>query len=157
MYSREQAAQIRKSFWIRFGQYMKPVPAADGGKVNWLNYKTGYKGFNFRMDVDKNEAFIGIVMTHKDADLRTLFYEQLLEMRSVLHSLLEEEWIWEEKAINDNYQEISRAYTLLPGVSIFKEEDWPAIISFLKNRVVALDEFWSLGKYHFEPLKFWAY
>ncbi|WP_367389551.1 DUF4268 domain-containing protein [Lewinella sp. LCG006] len=154
MYSREQATQIRKSFWTTFGQYMRPIPSADGLKVNWINYKTGFKGLNFSLDVDKEKAYIGIVLNQKDPDLRSLFYEQLLELKGLLHTHMGEEWSWEEVATNAQYQEISQVYTLLPGVSLFHQEDWPAIISFFKTRLIALDEFWSMGKFHFEPLKF---
>jgi hypothetical protein len=31
-------------------------------------------------------------------------------------------------------------------VNIFHEADWPAIISFLKPRIMALDEFWEIAK-----------
>jgi len=31
----------------------------------------------------------------------------------------------------------------LPDVNIFKQEDWPKLISFFKPRIIALDEFWS--------------
>ena len=132
---------------------MRPVLSADGLRVNWINYKTGYKGLTFKMDVGKREAYIGIQLTQKDEDLRELFYEQLLELRSVLHATLEEEWTWEQYATNANHQPISQVYTTLPDVNIFRESDWPQIISFLKPRLIALDEFWSMAKYHFEPLK----
>jgi hypothetical protein len=153
MYSREEASQIRKAFWTAFGQYMRPIPSADGLKVNWVNYKTGFKGLSFSLNVDKKNAYLGIVLNQKDPDLRSLFYEQLLELKSVLHAQLGEEWIWEETATNAQHQEISQVYTLLPTVSIFRQEDWPSIIAFFKPRLIALDEFWSMGKYHFEPLR----
>jgi hypothetical protein len=152
MYSREEASQLRKAFWTSFGQYMGPIPSADGLKINWINYKTGFKGLSFLLEVDKEKAYIGIVLHQKDPDLRALFYEQLLELKGVLQAQLEEEWIWEEVATNAQHQEISLVYTLLPEVNLFRQEDWPAIISFLKPRLIALDEFWSMGKYHFEPL-----
>jgi len=38
----------------------------------------------------------------------------------------------------------------LPAVNILKENDWPAIISFLKPRIIALDKFWILVKDSFD-------
>jgi hypothetical protein len=35
-------------------------------------------------------------------------------------------------------------------VSILQKNDWPALISFFKTRIIALDEFWSSVKYDFE-------
>lgn len=154
MFSKEEASQIRRKFWTNFGQYMRPVRSAEGLRVNWINYKTGYKGLNFKMEVDKKRAWIGIQLSQKDADLRDLFYEQLLELRSFLHGTLGEEWVWEQETANSLGQPIALVSTTLEGVNIFRESDWPAIISFLKPRLVALDEFWSMAKDHFEPLKF---
>lgn len=153
VFSREEASQLRRNFWTTFGQYMKPIRSAEGLRVNWINYKTGYKGLNFKMDVDKRQAYIGIQLTQKDPDLRDLFYEQLEELRGILHACMEEEWTWEQDASNDLHQPISQVYTSLDGVNIFRESDWPQIISFLKPRLIALDEFWSMAKDHFEPLK----
>lgn len=153
MFSREEASQLRRNFWTTFGQYMKPIRSAEGLRVNWINYKTGYKGLNFKMDVDKRQAYIGIQLTQKDPDLRDLFYEQLEELRGILHASMEEEWTWEQDATNDLHQPISQVYTSLDGVNIFRESDWPQIISFLKPRLISLDEFWSMAKDHFEPLK----
>lgn len=53
MYTREQISQLRQEFWTTFGQYMSPVLSAEGGKINWLNYKTGIKHLHFKMDADK--------------------------------------------------------------------------------------------------------
>ena len=152
MYSKEEVTQLRKAFWTTLGQYLRPIPGSEGEKVNWINYRTGFKGLNFRMDANKKEAFIGIVLNQSDADLRTLFYEQLLELRSVLHAELGEEWIWEQEACNAQGQPISQVYQMLPAVSIFQKSDWPQLISFFKPRIIALDEFWSTAKYHFDPL-----
>ncbi|MCO6491892.1 MAG: DUF4268 domain-containing protein [Phaeodactylibacter sp.] len=152
MYTREQASRARQAFWTAFGQYMAPLPGSEGLKVNWANYKTGYRGLYFRMHADNRQAFIGIVMEQKDPDLRALFYEQFEELKPVLHSCLDDEWIWEPEAFDEHGQPQSKIYTTLSPVSIFRREDWPLLISFFKPRIMALDEFWSVGKYHFEPL-----
>jgi hypothetical protein len=31
----------------------------------------------------------------------------------------------------------------LDAVNIYQKEDWPIVISFLKERIVGLDAFWS--------------
>lgn len=153
MYTKEQAANLRQAFWTAFGQYMAPIPSADGLKINWVNYKTGYKDVYFRMDADNRSAFIGIVLTHKDDGIQELYYEQFVELRSILESFLPEAWIWAPRDFDDYGRAISRIYTTLDEVSIFRREDWPALISFFKPRLIALDEFWSVAQYSFEPLR----
>jgi len=66
MYSREEAAQIKRDFWTRFGQYMRPVPGASGDTINWLNYKTGIRHLFFRLDAGRQQASIGIEIRHPD-------------------------------------------------------------------------------------------
>ncbi len=43
MFSKQEASQLRKDFWTAFGLYMRPIPSAEGDKINWINYKTGEK------------------------------------------------------------------------------------------------------------------
>src|SRR5690606_36969755 len=101
-------------------------------KVNWLNYKTGYKGLYFRMDADQKKVSISVEMDHNDPDLRQLFFEQFLELKSVLHSTLEEEWEWQPDTVNELGQNISRIGKSISGVNIFDENTWPQMIGFLK-------------------------
>lgn len=153
MYSREEASQLRQAFWTAFGQYLMPHLSSEGLKVNWVNYKTGLKHVFFKMDAGKRKASIGITLTHPDPGIQELFYEQFLELKSLLKGYLNEEWDWVLHTTDENGRTISRIYTELPGVSIFNRSDWPAIISFFKPRILALDEFWNDTKDSFDSLK----
>ena len=95
MYSKAEVARLRQAFWTALGQYMAPVPSAEGETTNWINYKTGVKHVYFRMQADKRQASIGIELTHPDAGIRELFWEQFLELRTLLHETLGEDWTWE--------------------------------------------------------------
>jgi hypothetical protein len=82
MYSKQEAAQLRQEFWTAFGQYMSPVLSAEGEKVNWVNYKTGEKDIRFRMSADNKTAEIAIELTHKDAGIQQLYFDQFVELKS---------------------------------------------------------------------------
>jgi len=153
LYTREQASKLKQRFWTTFGQYMAVIPSADGLKINWINYKTGFRHLFFKMDVDKRQAWIGIELSHPDPDIQQLYFEQFLELKSVLHDQLGEEWEWNLHLSDEDHKISSNIMTRLPHVSIFNQEDWPALISFYKPRIIALDEFWSTAKYVFEPLR----
>jgi len=153
MYSREEASQMRQAFWTAFGQYLMPHLSSEGLKVNWVNYKTGLKYVYFKMDAGKRNASIGITLTHPDPGIQELFYEQFLEFKNLLKGYLNEEWDWVLHTTDENGKTISRIYTELQGVSIFNKNDWPAIISFFKPRILALDEFWNDTKASFDILK----
>ncbi|HEX8427739.1 DUF4268 domain-containing protein [Hymenobacter sp.] len=153
MYSKTEVSQIRQAFWTTFGQYMAPVPSAEGGPTNWINYKTGLKHVYFRLHADGRRASTAIELTHPDAGIRELFFEQFRELQPMLHETLGESWQWEPETEDANGQPISRIYQELQPVNLFNRDDWPKLISFFKPRLVALDEFWSTAQYTFDELR----
>lgn len=151
MYSKQQASQLKQTFWTSLGQYMAPIASAEGEKINWINYKTGIKDVYFKMQADANQASIGIVLLHHDTSLQQLFFSQFVAVKKILEVALQEEWMWALHEKNEGTVR-SRIFTELQGVSIFNKEHWPSLISFFKPRLIALDEFWSSAKYSFEGL-----
>jgi len=108
MYTRQQASQLRQSFWTTFGQYMSPILSAEGLRTNWINYKTGEPHLTFKMDATDKCATIAIVLAHPDLDIQQLY---------------------------------------------LLKEDWPQLIAFFKQRIIALDSFWDIAKLAFESLR----
>ena len=153
MYSKQEAARLKQDFWTAFGQYMSPVLSAEGEKVNWINYKTGEKNIAFRMTADNRTASIAIELSHKDREIQQLYFEQFRELKKFMEAATGEEWQWQLHSTGEWGQTVSRIGTYLEGVSIFKKQDWPQLISFFKQRMMALDEFWSTVKYSFESLR----
>ncbi|WP_431198938.1 DUF4268 domain-containing protein [Mucilaginibacter sp. P25] len=141
LYSKEQATQLKQAFWTAFGQYLKPQLSADGLRTNWVNYKTGIKYLYFKMEADKKSAFIAIEMNHPDADIQQLMFDQFVELKNVLSSQLEEEWDWDLHTTDEYGKTVSRVIKTLPHVSVFKQEDWPALISFLNPASLRLMSF----------------
>jgi hypothetical protein len=150
MYSRQETAHIKQSFWTSFGQYMKPVPFSGGEKNSWVNYKTGIQHIYFRMAAEKDHASVAIELAHPSPGIRGQQYEQFEQLKTLLQTLSGEEWVWEKTAQDLNGSSISRIYRKLENVNILKEADWPRIISFLKPGIIGLDAFWEEAKYGFE-------
>ncbi len=146
MYSKQQASQVRQDFYTSFGLYMAPVISADGSPQNWLNYKTGIRAVFIRMDTPNRGASIGLVLTHADRAERLAMFQKFEALRTVFSELVGADWAWEADTTNATGQPISRIYTTLTGVSVLNKADWPALISFFKPALVALDEFWQLAK-----------
>jgi hypothetical protein len=150
MYSRAETSKIRTDFWITFGQYMKPVPNAQGRRINWPKYRTGVKDIYFRMRAEREFASIGIELGHADEEMQELFFDQFAQLKKILVASVGEEWDWKLHAKNEHGQTISKIEKVLPGVNVMDQSDWPKIISFLKPRIIALDEFWDNVKPGFE-------
>jgi hypothetical protein len=152
MFSRVEASRIKAEFWTAFGKYMTPVPSAEGMKINWINYHTGLKDVYFRMDAGQKSAAISISIEHRDPGIQELYFEQFLELRGLLHEALQEEWQW-RLHVQDTDKVISKIFKEISDVSIFDRDHWPALISFFKPRIIAMDSFWCDAKYSFDNLK----
>ena len=152
MFTQQEAAQLRQQFWTSFGQYMAPILSAEGVKINWINYKTGIKDVYFKMQADNASAVVSIVMGHADIARQTVVFDQFMQIKKQLQEAVQEEWEWVLQVTDENNKITSRIFTSLDGISIFKKQDWPAIISFFKPRMIALDLFWTEVKFVFENL-----
>lgn len=153
MYSRAEASRIRQAFWTAFGKYLSPYLSSEGSKISWVNYHTGFRHVYFRMDAGTKKASITIELTHPDAEIQKMFFDKFKYYKNILDISLGEEWAWELHTRDEHGKTISRIYKELEAVNVFKQEDWPKIISFLKPRIIALDEFWNTVKEGFEELR----
>lgn len=153
MYQRAETSQTRQAFWTAFGQYMAPMRSAEGEKITWLNYKTSEKHIHFKMHAGTKSASIGIELTHADAGLRQLYFEQFEQYKTVLENYVTEPWTWKAQASDENSRSISAIFKECRDVNIMNRNDWPALITFFKPRIIALDAFWCDVKYAFEALR----
>lgn len=146
MYSKDEVAKLKQEFWTTFGQYMALETSSEGLRVNWINYKTGIKHLYFKMEADGKKVRIAIEISHPDSSIQQLLFEQFEEFKTILTGYLEEDWSWELHTTDDYGKVVTRIATVAYGISIFKKQDWPTIISFLKPRLLALDSFWNDAK-----------
>jgi hypothetical protein len=153
MLNRTDSSRLREEFWTTFGKYMNPVPSVEGAKINWVNYRTGFKDVRFRMDADNRSAIIAISLEHTDEGVRELYFQQFKELKTMLLTTLQEEWQWQPTLFVSEQKVYSRIYKELAGFSVFKKEHWPELISFFKPRIILLDQFWENAKYSFEALR----
>lgn len=102
------------------------------------------------MNADQRTARIAIEMAHPDLGMQELLYEQFVAYKNILQDSLGEEWEWSLHSKDEYGRTISSISKQVDHVNIFKQEDWPKLISFFKPRIMALDEFWSDVKYGFD-------
>jgi len=153
MYTRDEASRIKQEFWTAFGRYMNPILSAEGMKINWINYHTALKHVHFRMDAGVKSASIFISIEHNDSGIRELYFEQFIQLKSIFHASLGEEWEWQPGFVLEGDRTVARISKTLSGVSVLNKDQWPELISFFKPRIIALDSFWEDAKYTFDGLK----
>lgn len=98
------------------------------------------------MEADKESAYIAIEISHPDPAIQKRLFDQFKLLRGMLEAETGETWEWSERETTYTGKVISRIYKKQDGLNIFQEEKWPAIISFLKPRIMALDAFWLNAK-----------
>lgn len=151
MYTKEEISKLKQAFWTAFGKYMQPVLSADGMPVNWLNYKTGINGISFKMNAERDHAVIMIQLHNNNKGIRLSQYQQFTQLKNMLEEALgEDDWIWRENETDWFGKETSSISMLIEDVNVLDQRSWPAIISFFKPRIMALDEFWSMAKDAFQ-------
>ncbi len=153
MYSKQHVSQMRQEFWTTFGQYMSPVASSEGEKINWVNYKTGQKHVYFIMEADQQFASVGIEITHPALDEQKLYFDHFKKLKPILEATVGEKWDWVLHAADETGKVKSRIFYEIADKNIFDRTDWPALISFFKPRLIALDEFWNNVKYGFEAME----
>jgi hypothetical protein len=135
--------RVAEEFWTTFGKYMALVPSASGHKVNWINYKTGVKHIQFKIEIDDKKAALSIEINHTDPDIRMRVFQQLLNDRALLESETDNVWQWHSIVEVDGGRPVSRIFQERAGFNVYLKSDWPAIISFLKPLLLGLDRFWA--------------
>lgn len=150
MYTNAEASAIRQKFWTSFGMYMSPVPSATAEKVNWINYKTGIKGISFKMNADKEQASVAVEIFLKDTMLQHQYFDIFNSFAPQFECIAGKDWIFERSFFVEHKPDVSIISVELKSVNIFKQTDWPTIISFLKQYITGLDAFWAEYKPAFE-------
>lgn len=153
MYTKQEISRQKQAFWTAFGKYMKPILSADGEVTSWSNYKTRMPGISFKLDADHKTASVMVEISATDAALQQRLYQHLQGQRTLLEEALGGEgWHWQPRAMDEYGRPVSRVRRELQHVSVMRTEDWPAIISFFKPRIIGLDEYWSMARFSFQAL-----
>ena len=81
MFSKEEAAQLRKLFWTSFG---KSFPK------KWLLYNTKIKGFAFKFMADRKKAMVCLDIEHPEEIANELLFDQMLSLKTLLENEMPE-------------------------------------------------------------------
>ncbi len=143
---------MRQEFWRVFGQYMSPIASSEGERINWVNYKTGEKNILIRTKAEGKKAEVAMELSHPDPLIQQIYFEHFEKLRTIFEDTAGGDWNWLQH-IQEEDRTVSKISVTLEGASIMRKEDWPALISFFKPRLIALDEFWNLVKHTLEQFR----
>ena len=131
MFSKQEAQELKKEFWIAFG---KSFPR------KWLLYDTKIKDFSFKFNADQKKAEVSLDIQMKDELFRNAYYEKIWSLENMLReeigNLQKEEFYTLE-----NGKVISRFWITKENVSIFNKNTWQEIFEFFVEKMEIFERF----------------
>ena len=115
MFSKDEAARLRKEFWTSFG---KSFPR------KWLLYNTKIKGFSFKFVADRKKAFVCLDIEHPEEIANELLYDQMISLKSLLETEIPEV-IFNAEYELESGKKIHRIYVPFQGkFSVYNKNNW---------------------------------
>ena len=132
MFSKEEAAQLRKEFWTSFG---KSFPR------KWLLYNTKIKGVSFKFFADNKNAAVCLDVEHPDEIFNELLYEQLVSLKGILEQDLPEV-LFDKAYILESGKIIHRIYIPFDQkFSIHNKNTWKNCFEFFVEKMSLFEIF----------------
>lgn len=132
MFSKEEAAQIKKDFWTVF---------ADASPRKWLLYDTKIKDVSFKFYIDNKKAQVMLDIEPKDEEKRKIYYEKVESLKTILLEEYVPEAIFERNFYLENGKVISRIWVELTGISLYNKATWETIFDFFIEQMNAFELF----------------
>lgn len=139
MYTREEARQLRKSFWITFAKRCEIVPELQHRKKKWILYDTKISGLDLKFDIDRFEASVMIEVNAKSEDRRLQIFELLEKYKVILEEGFGNGLEWELCYTRESGEEVCRIYVMNDGVDIHRQSQWPDIYNFFIDNMLILE------------------
>ena len=132
MYSKEEALQIKKNFWIQF---------AEAHPRKWLLYNTKIKDFSFKFYIDNKKAEVSLDIEAKDLEKRKIYFEKIVSLKSILTEDFLPEIQIDDQYRLENGKQIVRFWVEQQGVSVNNPKTWPTVFDFFYEKMDAFERF----------------
>ena len=144
MFSKEEALQIKKDFWIAFAtEYPR----------KWLLYNTKIKDVTFKFYVDNKKAQVVLDIEPKDEEKRKIYYEKIESLKNILKEDYLENAIFERNFYLENGKIISRVWVEITGISINNKNTWNTIFDFFNKKMSAFELFFYENEDYIKDLE----
>ena len=144
MFSKEEALQIKKDFWIAF--------AADYPR-KWLLYNTKIKDVTFKFYVDNKKAQVLLDIEPKDEEKRKIYYEKVESLKTILLEDYLDDVIFERNFYLETGKVISRVWVEKTGISINNKNTWPEVFEFFAEKMDAFERFFYENEDYIKDLE----
>jgi len=144
MFSKEEALQIKKDFWIAF---------AEEYPRKWLLYNTKLKDVTFKFYVDNKKAQVLLDIEPKDEEKRKIYYEKVESLKTILLEDYLDDVIFERNFYLETGKVISRVWVEKTGISINNKNTWLEIFDFFAEKMDAFERFFYENEDYIKDLE----
>ena len=132
MFTKEEAAQLRKLFWTSFG---KSFPR------KWLLYNTKIKGFAFKFVADRKKEMVCLDIEHSEEIANELLFDQMLSLKTLLENEIPEV-IFDNSYELESGKQIHRIYVPFEQkFSIYNKNTWRDCYEFFVDEMSKFELF----------------
>lgn len=131
MFSKQEAQELKKEFWIAFG---KSFPR------KWLLYDTKIKDFSFKFSADQKKAEVSLDIEMKDEFFRNAYYGKIWSLENILQDEIGD-FQKNEFYTLENGKVISRIWITKENVSIYNKNTWQGIFEFFVEKMETFERF----------------
>lgn len=139
MYSKDEAKQLSKEFWIVFARRCEIVPELRHKKKKWVLYDTGLSGIDLKFEVTRNEAVVMVEINSRLENRRLEIFETMQKYRALLEEGFAKPLTWDFCYQRESGQEVCRIYTSLPDADFHRQNQWPDIFNFMIDNMLILE------------------
>ncbi|MDO5636825.1 MAG: DUF4268 domain-containing protein [Myroides sp.] len=133
MFSKEEALQIKKDFWIGF---------AEAYPRKWILHHTKIKDVSFKFYVDNKTAQVALEIEPKDEEKRKIYFEKMESLKSILIDEYLKEVIFERNYYLPNGKLISRVWVEIDKkISVNNKATWQDIYDFFAENMTQFELF----------------
>jgi len=132
MYSKKEAALIKKDFWTAFAAVYPR---------KWMLYDTKIKDVAFKFYIDNKKAQVLLDIEPKEEELRKIYFEKIESLKTILHEEYLPEAILERNFYLENGKVISRIWVEKTGVSLNNKNTWGEIFAFFNETMSQFEVF----------------
>lgn len=129
MFSKEEAATLKKEFWTAFG---KSFPR------KWLHYDTKIKDLSLKFYADNKKAEVSLNIEMSDEIFRQAYFEKFESLENLLKEVLPD-LILDQNHYLENGKLISKVFVELNNVSIYNKNTWREIFEFFVENMNKLE------------------
>lgn len=144
MYSKKEAALIKKEFWTAFGTVYPR---------KWLLYDTKIKDVAFKFYIDNKKAQVLLDIEPKEEEKRKVYFEKIESLRNILTEEYLPEVILERSFYLENGKVISRIWVEKLDVSLNNKNTWAEIFAFFNETMAQFEFFFYEYEEYIKDLK----